>query len=123
MFCSVCLLLPYGEVLFRITYHRLFEVVKTLIYILNFEKRFQHSQEFSLMHQSKCLNTQRSLAVVAALFVFVLWYCDMYNGVLAVKWYWAKRYLSVNSGYQYPSRKMALVQKLLVVILWVPVSQ
>ena len=95
--------------LFRITYHRLFEVVKTLIYILNFEKRFQHSQEVSLMHQSKCLNTQRSLAVVAALFVSVLWYCDMYNSELAVKCYWAKRYLSVNSRYQYPSRKMALV--------------
>ena len=109
--------------LFRITYHRLFEVVKTLIYILNFEKKIEHSQEFSLMHQSKCLNTQRSLAVVAPLFVSVLWYCDMYNGVLAVKWYWARRYLSVNSGYQYPSRKMAPVQKLLVVILWVLVSR
>ena len=32
------------------------------------------------MHQ----NTQKSLAVVAALFVSVLWYCDMYTGVLAV---------------------------------------
>ena len=100
-----------------------FEVVKTLIYILNFEKKKEHSQEFSLIQQSKCLNTQRSLAVVAALFVSVLWYCDMYTGVLAVKWYWARRYLSVNSGYQYPSRKMAPVQKLLAVILWVPVSR
>ena len=81
------------------------------------------SQEFSLIHQSKCLNSQRSLAVVAALFVSVLGYCDMYNGVLAVKWYWARRYLSVNSGYQYPSRKMAPVQKLLAVILWVLVSR
>ena len=27
------------------------------------------------MHQSNCLNIQRSLAVVAALFVSVLWYC------------------------------------------------
>ena len=110
MLCSVCLLLPYGEVLFRITYHRFFEVVKTLIYILNFQKRVEHSQEFSLMHQSKCLNTQRSLAVVAALFVSVLRYCDMYNCVLAVKWYWARRYLSVTSGYQYPIREMASFQ-------------
>ena len=39
MLCFVCLLLPYGEVLVRITYHRLFEVVKTLIYILNFQKK------------------------------------------------------------------------------------
>ena len=113
--------------LFRITYHRLFEVVKTLIYIsLTFKKkkRFEHSQEFSLMHQSKCLNTQKSLAVVAALlFVSVLWYCDMYTGVLAVKWYWARRYLSVNWGYQYSSRKTAPVQKLLAVILRVPVSR
>ena len=90
---------------------------------LTLKKKFQHSQEFSLMQQSKCLNTQRSLAVVAALFGSVLWYCDMYNGVLAVKWYRARRYLSVNSGYQYPSRKMALVQKLLSVILWVSVSR
>ena len=75
------------------------------------------------MHQSKCLNTQKSLAVVAALFVSVLWYCDMYTGVLAVKWYWARRYLSVNCGYQYSSRKTAPVQKLLAVILRVPVSR
>ena len=105
MLCFVCLLHHYGEVHFRITYHRLFEVVKTLIYILNFQKRFEHSQEFSLMHQSKCLNTQRSLPVVAALFVSVFWYCDMHTGVIAVKWYWARRYLSVNWMYQYPSRK------------------
>ena len=75
------------------------------------------------MHQSKCLNTQKSLAVVAALFVSVLWYCDMNTGVLAVKWYWASRYLSVNWGYQYSSRKTAPVQKLLAVILRVPVSR
>ena len=75
------------------------------------------------MHQSKCLNTQKSLAVVAALFVSVLWYCDMYTGVLAVKWYWARRYLSVNWGYQYSSRKTVPVQKLLAVILRVPVSR
>ena len=105
------------------SYPRLFEVVKILIYILNFQKRFEHFQEFSLIHQSKCLNTQRSLAVVATLFVFVLWYCDMYTGVLAVKWYWARRYLSVNCGYQYPSRKTAPVQKLLAVILQVLVSR
>ena len=119
MLCFVCLLLPYGEVLFRITYHRLFEVVKILIYILNFQKRFEHSQEFSLIHQSKCLNTQRSLAVVATLSVSVLWYSDMYTGVLPVKWCWARRYLSVNCGYQYPSIKTAPVQKLLAGKLWV----
>ena len=47
----------------------------------------------------------------------------MYTGVLAVKWYRARRYLSVNWGYQYSSREMTPVQKLLAVILRVPVSR
>ena len=94
-----------------------------ILLLLNFQKRFEHSQEFSLIHQSKCLNTQRSLAVVATLFVSVLLDCDMYTGVLAVKWYWARRYLSVNYGYQYASRKTEPVRKLLAVILQVLISR
>ena len=76
--CFVCLLLPYGEVLFRITYYRLFEVVKTLIYILNFQKKkiwtfpriFPDALKLVSKHPKKLSS---SSCIICFCFV-VLWY-------------------------------------------------
>ena len=57
-----------------------------------------------LIHQTKCLNTQGSLAVVATLFDSVLWHCHIYTGVLV-------------------AIKVVLGQEIFVSKLWVPVSQ